>query len=264
MCTRQRTPSLKSFSLGNMQDKAYLVLDLRESRPRHQVTAQGVPGQDAKQLVRLVAGKSQLASGPMSQRTRRRGWWWRRRSHRQIRRQKTTSLCLKVSKELWQGGKGGDSTQTLQLHGHLGKLSSSYVAMVTACNTLTNHKPMYFSKAASPTDAGRTSLFLSPVRVDLQLVFPLRQLSMLAVHDTKGQYQIDRSISKSTSTGRTGFQQAMTLSRSNTVSWQKKAGRQIGLQQYRWGGMLGLCRDISAQPPPNTRRCEGWVKEWWL
>lgn len=93
MCTRQRAASLKSFSLGNMQDKACLVLDLRELRPRHQVTAQGVPGQDAKQLVRLVAGKSQPASGPKPQRTRRRGWWW-------IRRQKTTSLFLKVSKEL--------------------------------------------------------------------------------------------------------------------------------------------------------------------
>lgn len=151
MCTRQRTASLKSFSLGNMHDKACLVLDLRELRPRHQVTAHGVPGQDAKQLGRLVAGKSQPASGPKPQGTRRRGWWWRR-SHRQIRRQKTTSLCLKVSKELWQGGKGGDSTQTLQLHGHLGKLSSSYAAMVTACNTLTYHKLMHFSKAASPTE----------------------------------------------------------------------------------------------------------------
>lgn len=155
MCTRQRTASLKSFSLGNMQDKACLVLDLRELRPRHQVTAQGVPGQDAKQLVRLVAGKSQPASGPKPQRTRRRGWWWRRRSHRQISRQKTTSLCLKVSKELWQGGR----------------------------------------PVQQKTDAGGTSLFLSPVRVDLQLVFPLRQLSMLVVHAQRHKRSIsDRSI----------------------------------------------------------------------
>lgn len=103
MCTRQRTASLKSFSLGNMQDKACLVLDLRELRPRHQVTAQGVPGQDAKQLVRLVAGKSQPASGPKSQRTRRRGRWWITQADQEAENNKPVPQGQQRALTRWEG-----------------------------------------------------------------------------------------------------------------------------------------------------------------
>lgn len=128
--------------------------------------------------------------------------------------------------------KVGREETALRLFSCMDIQASSAAAMVTACNTLTNQLLCTFQKrpVQQKTDAGRTSLFLSPVRVDLQL----NSQCLWSTHsDTKGQYQIDRSKSKSTSTGRTGFQQAMTLSRSNTVNWQKKAGRQIGLQQYR-------------------------------